>query len=312
MRHILISCFIMAFITPAHADLLQPSKGTALPPSLTELGQEGMEIPDDFNLKSIQEVWNKKDAGVKAVKNYTYNPSQTYKLQLRQNMHTLIVLPDWEEAEIVSIGDNVTFRFTRFDDKYNKKNMVVVSGVMPGSDTDMRIVGTSGNVYNFYLRNDPVDSKNVPDLTVYIRDSKANKTKIVKESESKKTNSPVDLRGRFKKLDFADLSDLERNKADYLKSLPEGHDDIDLNYKITGDYEIAPRAVYDDKKGFTYLDFRNALPSDRLPVVYKVVDGIDALVNTQFKDGFLIIKTISKEGFTLRNGDKVVCIRKDV
>jgi len=78
---------------------------------------------------------------------------------------------------------------------------------------------------------------------------------------------------------------------------------------MAGEEEIAPYAVYDDGN-WTYFDFRDqGFANDRLPVIYKVVDGFDSIINSRVENGFLVAESISKEGWTLKNGHKVVCVR---
>ena len=109
-------------------------------------------------------------------------------------------------------------------------------------------------------------------------------------------------------LPVATLEDFRMDRADYLKTLPPT-ETINADYRIVGDLDIAPRGVFDDGE-WTYFDFRKAPTSDRTPVVMKVVDGYDSLVNTRWENGFLVAETTSSEGWTLKNGHKYVCVKK--
>jgi type IV secretion system protein VirB9/ComB9 competence protein len=46
-----------------------------------------------------------------------------------------------------------------------------------------------------------------------------------------------------------------------------------------------------------------------LPVVWRVMDGHDALVNTRVEGEFLVAET-TNPNWTIRSGDKWVCARK--
>lgn len=105
---------------------LQTLGGGSLPPSPAELGETSVPVPDDFNQKSVQEIWTKEKTLDEAVVRYNYEITRTFPIRLRQNMHTLIILPEWEEAEAISLGDNDIFKFTRFPDAYDRRNMVIV------------------------------------------------------------------------------------------------------------------------------------------------------------------------------------------
>ena len=242
-------------------------------PSRTEKGLEGLNIPDDFNMKSVQDVWNSEEKRNSAVKRYSYSPKRTYPVQLRQNMHSLIVLPSWETAEVVTLGDSSLFSFQKFDKRFNRENMIVVQGVVPGADTDMRVIGKSGNVYNFYLRNDPVDSQNIPTLTVYVEKSRSptfQQENMQNDDGNNNSDKKTSIIDNIKPVKMSELKDLQKSKADYLETLPQGKK-YNLDYKIAGDMEIAPRGVFSDGE-FTYFDYRGRLPSQRLPVVYKIVN----------------------------------------
>jgi type IV secretory pathway VirB9-like protein len=74
-----------------------------------------------------------------------------------------------------------------------------------------------------------------------------------------------------------------------------------------GERAIAPNAVWDDGHQ-TYISFRGGTPSKRLPAVYRLVDGYGTIANYHYRDGFIVVDSISTEGWMLIDGTKTVCI----
>ena len=77
---------------------------------------------------------------------------------------------------------------------------------------------------------------------------------------------------------------------------------------MSGDRSIAPARVFTDGI-FTFFDFGDRWDTSDLPAVYRVVDGVDTPVNTRIKGTMLIAE--SSGAFTLRNGQRTVCVRPD-
>ena len=222
-------------------------------------------------------------------------------------MATMIVLPPFERIKAFSLADLDFFTIDIFDNE-GMLNKAVLQSNVAGVDTNLIIVGELGNLYNFYLLNLPIKSEKLPSLTVYVHGEPPagflkKKAEMIEETKPTRNDFVRSITNPIEQ------KELERAKADYLNSLSE-KEGVQLGYKISGDLEIAPRAVY-DRRGWTYFDFREVLPSDRLPVVLKVIDGYDSPENSRFKDGFLIVESVSLEGWTLKNGDKVVCVERD-
>ena len=287
------------------ADITSGGFSPAPAASKSELGSKIEMIENDFNLKSVQEAFDKSSATDNVVM-YDYAMNKTYAVRMRVNMATMVVLPKWETVKAFQWADDYLFTVSNFDQE-DMRNILILQSQVAGVDTNLTVIGESGNIYPFYLRNDPVNSPKVPHFTVYVNAlptqsyiAEKEKVKLAKEALNPSKMAPPLTRG-------IDAAALEKAKADYLRTLPDT-DDIDLDFEVTGDFEIAPRAVF-SRHGWTFFDFRETLPSDRLPVIYKIVDGFDAVINSRVENGFLIAETVSTEGWTLRNGDKIVCVR---
>jgi ComB9 competence protein len=261
------------------------------------------------NLNMVQDAWDD-FKGDESVKTFHWSRGKTFKTRLRLNMNTLIVIP--EKLKHFTLGNSKSFQAQQLSD-----TLFNVRGIHAGIDTDLKLVGESGNIYNFYLRTDPIDSKIAPHLTVYIEEllskrpihfqHQPNLNKLVGQAKVKSTESIEDFEATK---EIKAISMLPKKQQDYLNSLPDP-EGVNVQYKMYGDMEISPYATYDDGN-FTYFDFRGGLASDRLPVVYKVVDGFETIVNSRMENGFLIAESLSPEGWSLRNGEMVVCIRSKV
>jgi type IV secretory pathway VirB9-like protein len=222
----------------------------------------------------------------------------------------MIYLPKGEEILAYSLGDNEAFQVNTFQDTI--PNLVNIKSLYSGVDTNLLVVTKSGKNYSFYLRSYSIKSKELPDFIIYIKspegmatfqftDEKLNKTI---DLSNPKRKPPIKSSAYQKRLEL--LKDLQKD-SDYLKELKDPYD-ININYKMNGDKEIAPLGVYDDGK-WTYFDFRKDFVSNRLPVIYKVIDDYDSVVNTRVENGFLITESLSNEGWTLKNGTKTICIK---
>jgi len=314
LKHLGLIIVFCLFSVPAQAavtDLKTNNDGAGITsaPNESALGSK-MKVDNDFNANSVQKAFDdsKPEDNIKTV---VFDPHKIIKVRLRLNMNALIVLPEGEGIKAFILADSYVFTATPISQEM--ENMISLKGMVAGTDTNLKIIGESGKIYNFYLRTDPVDSKFVPDFTIYIREAsngffftdKEGESNILKGMLAGGKSQPPGLSPP--PYPVADLLDLQSAKIDYLKSLPDP-EKANIAYMMDGDYEIAPAGVYDDEQ-WTYFDFRKKLPSDRLPVIYKVVDGVDTLVNTRFEKGFLIAESISKEGWTLLNGLKVICIK---
>lgn len=263
----------------------------------------------DFDLRQTQKAFNNSDPK-ENIKTYTHDSKRIYKLKLRLHINTMIYLPKGEEILAYSLGDNEAFQVNTFQDTI--PNLVNVKSLYSGVDSNLLVVTKSGRNYSFYLRSYSVKSHELPDFIVYIRSPKEVATfqftdeKINKEFDLSNPTIAPDRKSKAYQKRLELLKDLQKD-VDYLKELEDPYE-ININYKIYGDKEIAPFGVYDDGK-WTYFDFRKDFVSNRLPVIYKVVDQYDSIVNSRVENGFLITESLSPEGWTLKNGGKTICIR---
>ncbi len=252
----------------------------------------------DTNLRDVQVKFNNSSANDNTMR-FKWSSQKTFKVKMRLRIKTLIVLPEDEVIKAYTIGDNKSFKVSSISADF--KNMVDVQSFYAGVDTNLTIIGRTGRIYNFYLRSYGVQSKMLPDFTIYVD------APSLSPQKSAQFLSDVGRDGaRLSRRDKIIRKITAEN--DYLRNLEEG-EEIFIDYKMYGDKEIAPYSAYDDGK-WTYFDFRGQgiVESGRMPVIYKVIDGFDAIVNTRFEGGFIIAESIN-QGWTLKNGQKTVCVK---
>jgi type IV secretory pathway VirB9-like protein len=260
--------------------------------------ESDQKVRRDFDLREIQKAFNWSGTD-KNISEFKWHPNKISKVNLRVHMKTLIYLPDDEKVAAYQLGDDFSFKVSSFGEKF--PYLLDIQPLYAGVDSNLNIIGESGRVYSFYLRSYAVKSKTLPDFTIYVKAPPIRDKSGFQFPEERSTTAEKEV-SKKERL----LVTLQKNN-DYLKNISDPSQ-ININYKIRGDKEIAPYAVYDDGK-WTYFDFRGEFVSDRLPVIYKVVDKFDSVVNTRMENGFLIAESLSPDGWTLKNGRKTVCIR---
>jgi ComB9 competence protein len=246
---------------------------------------------------AIQRAWDN-SGGAAGTFVARYAPEQVIKVRVREFMTTTIVLPDWETIATLVLGDEFGFKTVK-----TQPHILVVRASITGADTSLTVIGGSGRVYAFYIRSEAYNSPNVPDLTVFVK-------------ADPPTPAPVDpARGEQeadKPLKRAETGTSRMtpglNQPDYLSEIPFDPAKLRFDFKMTGDRSIAPDRVYSDGV-FTFFDYSSRWNESDLPAVYRVVDGVDTPVNTRAKGTLLIAE--SAGAFTLRNGQRVVCVRPE-
>lgn len=294
------------------------SLADATPASRAERGEGPMTNTDPLklNLKAVQEAFDD-SANDANVAFFDYRPEYTAKVRTRVGVRTVINFDQGETIKSFIVGNPEIFNVMPIQSSEYKKgfipNILTVKAGYAGADTNLVVITESQRLYNFYVRSDPVDSKFVPQFTVYMKlpvseSALATIARLTGETSPTLVSGTTPPAGEDGRKAKPKLFTVQRSgDNDYLKTLEES-DNINTDYRIQGARAIAPYAVYDDGS-FTYFDYRDRLASDRLPVVYKVVDGYDTLVNFNIVKGFIVAESLSPEGWTLRNGEKFACIK---
>lgn len=212
-----------------------------------------------------------------------YDHNVVNKLKIRLHFFTLVEFP--EPIKSVALKDNVGFSVTGAD---NMKKVFSLSANKAGIDTSFTAIGESGAIYPFYLSSHDTDEEIIGDMVVYVKNP--------------------DVEGQIYKTDNKLKHKIAQSRYDFLENVADP-EKLNTRYKIFGNEDIAPLAVYDDGTK-TIFDFRKPLMTGGYPVIYKKVDGVDALVQLRFDRGHIIAHSLSK-GWTIIDGDKTVCVEMD-
>lgn len=228
----------------------------------------------------IADFFDKKNPSSNVI-TYNYKIDESYIVRIKNGVSTIINFPENERIVFYSVGKSNAIEIRHNKEIPNILNLKPITSII---QTNLVVKTDIGSVYNFYLTTEDSGEGSQPSFTVY----------ITKDSGNDLTKSENLLKS------------LKENNS-YIKKV-KNLDKLNTSYKIKGDREIAPLFVYDDGK-WTYFDFGKNFVSDRLPNAYKVIDSFDSVVNTRSKGNLLIATSLSVDGWTLKNGDKYVCIR---
>ena len=259
-------------------------------------------------LGAVQEAWSGADAKA-GIYSVAYRPDEIIRLRVREKMPVTIVLPDWEEVGPVANGDPFVFGYQQI-----QKNMVVVEAAQIGADASLTIVGRlSGRVYAFYLRAEGFSSTEIPDVVVYVKAAAPNgagmmatRPPALSPTDDVPAATPAAASAATASARSTRKSGL--NDPDYLQETSFDPEKLQFGFTMAGDRTIAPERVFSDGV-FTYFDFGGRWTGTDLPAVWRVVDGVDTPQNTRIRGTMLIAEATG--AFTLRNGQRVVCIRPE-
>jgi len=239
-----------------------------------------MNRKENLPLGAIQQAWNKADttAGIYEI---LYNPHESIRIRVREHMSSVIIFPQWEEIIKIINGDVSILMVENI-----KSNIILIRPMQfVGVDSNITVLGASGNVYLFYLRVEGYNSKFIPDIGVRVLVANRHQTNNTKNYIKKYPKS--------------------QNTLDYIRKTPFDPSKLNFNYSMSGDESIAPRRVYGDGIR-TWLDYDNQIEMTNLPVIFQVIDGKDIPVNYH-REGSKIVVHAGGD-LSLKNGSKLACI----
>ncbi len=259
----------------------------------------------------VQDAWNRPfdnmGAGQSAPGSirYQWTADLVMPVRLRSGMVTSVILPEWEAAQDVIIGDGAAVEASIL-----RPNQVAVKSVQTGIDTSLSVIGGSGNVYTFYLRTEGRNTKIVTDMQVFVQAAPS-------RASGEWFNGEV--RGAYVRGAQTDAKAPSTEEIPESISIPQAAsqgdepvptDRRDFNLKMyevnPGDSIIAPEYAYTDGR-FTYLHF-SAGVTDR-PAVFRIVDGVEGRVNTRVTGRHSEVVIVEAIGdLVLRSGTRSVCI----
>ena len=242
-------------------------------------------------LGTLQRSWDRPVAAsgqtAPGVVHYLWQTDFVMGVRTRDFMVTTLMLPTWERITEFYVGDPVVFEVKRV-----KGNVFAVRSRNAGADSNLALLGASGNIYNFYVRSEAWNSSQVTDLTVYV-------------------DAPHELDDQAGR-DGAPAA--EAGMPDYVRRLVKHPEDVRFDMKLyaqhPSDADIAPLRVFEDGL-FTYFDYGDRAETVTRPVVHQVVDGVDSAVNSRTvgpRGSVLVAEAVGD--FTLRSGNRVVCVKR--
>jgi ComB9 competence protein len=263
----------------------------------------GMQREETLPLGQIQRAWDKAPA-TQGIYNVEYSPDRIIKIRVRQFMPLTIVFPEWETiSSEPDAGDNFVFTAQRAG-----SNKLVIRAKFVGADSTITVIGDSGNVYPFYVRGEGANSVNVPDVVVYVHAPPPGGGMLM-------APKPMGAKADSKLAKVASLDPAVGGREatgekspDFVKPIGFDANKLNFDFDMSGDRSIAPKRVFTDGV-FTWFDYGDKWDREDLPAVYRVVDEVDTPVNTRVKGTMLVAEAAG--AFTLRNGQRTVCVRPE-
>ncbi len=247
-------------------------------------------------LGTLQRSWDRPVAAngqtAPGVIHYLWQADFVMGVRTRDFMVTTLMLPSWERIAEFYVGDPVVFEVKKV-----KGNVFVIRSRNAGADSNLALLGSSGNIYNFYIRSEAWNSNQVTDLTVYVDAAR---------EDEEESGTPAFPRGGGAGEGPA--------VPDYVRRIIKRPEDLRFDMKLyaqhPSDAEIAPSRVFEDGL-FTYFDFGDRADIVTRPIVHQVIDGVDSAVNSRTvgpHGSVLVAEAVGD--FTLRSGNRVVCVKR--
>ncbi len=268
-----------------------------------------------IDLKQIQKKLLK-SRNPNSILNIKYENNRSYRIRTRQNVKTLFIF-DEEPIAYSFIGNEKAFEKKELKiEKYDFSNMLVIKPNLIGVDTNLTVIGESGNIYVFHIYSTDYKNKQVPDTLVFISSShdkiyKINIVNVEKEDFLKKEKKKLE---ELKKLKDK-IEKASKKEKDKFLIIGQGSSSIKIlkskiinDFVQDGDADLKSFKIFRDQK-FTYFKYDASNALKKFPNVYVVQDGYDSPTNTRVVGNYLIAETVSDK-FTLRLGEKYVCVRR--
>lgn len=258
------------------------------------------------NAGEIQRAWDNPGANKAAnqespgYSRFEFMPDKIIPLRLREAMTTTVRFPADETIEEVYVSDPVSFEAI-----VPRSNVVLVRVKQPGADGNIVAMGTSGNLYQFYVRGEGANTKVITDMSVDIMVTGRSRP-------GPGTGAPMNMGGQSRSASASDL----KVEADWLRSIGFRPENIvhDLSIYVPQDDSagVVPERVFRDNQ-YTYIDYgANADAINEWPVASLIVQGVETPVNvrTAGPNGrMLVVEAVGN--VVLRNGMKIVCIKQN-
>lgn len=274
-----------------------------------------MDRSSSLPLGAIQNSWNRPMASsgqtAPGVMRFVWRPDFVMPVRTREFMTTTIELPAWEKVDRIVLGDTMVFEATRV-----KPHIIVIRPSHAGADTNMTLIGTSGNLYNFYLRSEGWNSTRITDLAVYVSANEPGLENLISAPDNPGSRDSLQS-GRVsgssgKSGGSRQEVAMSGDMPDYLREINFDPAKLQFNMRVyaqqPSDIDIAPLRVFSDGV-WTYFDYGDKADTARRPVIFQLVDGVETMVNTRTigpRDNIMVAEAVGD--FVLRNGNRVICV----
>ena len=223
-----------------------------------------------------------------------YHTHDVVTLRAKVRYSTLIVLPDGDEVVEATCGDRDVWLINV------RGGLVSVKPAKEGSETNLNVVTTSGQVYAFLLTEVSPDKSPDVDLTVYLEPDTLDpstrgrtRPKFVPVEQIDDFRAQADLaREQARRATDAARTELESGISAFRSRYPLS---LRFAYRVTLDTKpFWVRAMYhDDHRTFIQTAARE------LPALYELKDGKPSVVNFEVQNGTYVISKVLDEGYLM-------------
>jgi hypothetical protein len=235
-----------------------------------------------------------------------YHPRDLIALHAKLHYTTLIVLPDGDDVVEATSGDKEFWIVNA------RGPLVSVKPAKPGSETNLNLVTTSGQVYAFVLTEISELKGQDPDLAVYLEPDDPAGTAAARAHPQYVPAQQVDdfraqaevAREDARRASETARTTLEAGLTAFRTSYPLG---LHFPYRFLADK--APffvHAMFHDD----HLTFIQAHPRE-LPSLYELKDGTPNLVNFEVHDGTYVVPKILDSGYFMLGKKRIAFMRVD-
>lgn len=258
-----------------------------------------------IDLESVQKVMSDNLKHKNTYRNIKYEYSRTYTIRTRKGMESYIIL-DNDPIAHMGGGNKEAFSIKKINNKkYNLNNTLVIDPNYIGIDSNITVWGESGRVYSFYIYSTDYNSHEEPHMITFISNTREKIGKLRIENLEKKEFENIKKDG-IEKIENKEINVMIIGEN--IERLSIKLDEIERKYEQEGEEKLKALEIFNDDK-WTYFKYDADNAKSKFPVIYEVIDGYDSPVNTKIVGDYIIAESVH-ESYTLRLGDKHVCVRK--
>jgi|SRR5579859_1688492 len=254
---------------------------------------------------------------------FAWSPELVMPVRVREQFVTQVILPKWEKIDNVLLGDNYYWEGVKVRD-----NIVTFRSSQTGIDSSATVLGSTGNIYVFYLRSEPYNTKILTDLTVFVdappSASTASRFGSLSPDMVGMTVYGRGANGAGSPPAAGPAGDDRARREDPPLAPPierSGKSGVTDNacqagmvflqaYEVhDGDGVIAPELACTDGT-WTYFDYGSIDDTYGKPEIFKLEGGIARRINTRAlgsRAQVLVAETTGE--FVLKKGQKTVCVK---